>query len=159
VPDDHGGIDRSSDVVAAWMHMPVQVVDVDDQVGAVRSLTLSEGFQHAVVQENGHIVGVISDHEVMRSVSPRVDSPLATPGELAMLGRHVHQMMGRSPVTVTPDAPLRDAAGLLLANRVHCLPVIDAGRCVGILTTSDVMRWAVTLAGDRVAELVNGGGR
>lgn len=139
-------MDGSADVVAAWMHLPVRVVDVDERVADIRSLMLREGFHHVLVEENGRVVGVISDRDVLRAVSPRVDSPLASTSELATLEKRAHQVMGRSPVTVAPDSPMREAARLLLDHRTHCLPVLDGARCRGILTTSDVMRWAIALA-------------
>jgi CBS domain-containing protein len=51
-----------------------------------------------------------------------------------------------SPVTVTlPESmPLREAAEELFRARIHGAPVVDAGgRCVGILSVTDLARWAV----------------
>lgn len=51
-------------------------------------------------------------------------------------------LMSTPPITVTPGAPVRDAARLMHEKRIKQLPVIDAvtGRIVGTLHRSDVLR-------------------
>ena len=59
-------------------------------------------------------------------------------GSVAMKASDV---MTRTPVTTSPDAPLEDAVNLMLQTRVSGLPVVDAkGAVVGILTEGDLLR-------------------
>jgi CBS domain-containing protein len=52
-------------------------------------------------------------------------------------------LMSRELETVPADLPLRDAAARLARRGVHGVPVVDAdGRCVGVLSATDVARWA-----------------
>ncbi len=52
-------------------------------------------------------------------------------------------MMRTDVVTVRPDAPLVEAAGRMLERKIGCLPIVDAGKLVGILTEADfVARFA-----------------
>ena len=44
------------------------------------------------------------------------------------------------PLTIGPEASIQDAAATLLDHRVGCLPVLDDGKLVGIVTVSDVLR-------------------
>lgn len=56
-------------------------------------------------------------------------------------------LMSRNLVTVCEGMPLRDAAQLLIRASVHGVPVTDAGgRCVGVLSMTDVARWGVKRA-------------
>jgi CBS domain-containing protein len=58
--------------------------------------------------------------------------------------RTAGDLMSRPAVTVLEGMPLWEAARLLAQSRVHGAPVVDeAGRCVGVLTVSDLARWAV----------------
>jgi CBS domain-containing protein len=51
------------------------------------------------------------------------------------------EIMTRDPITIAPEASVREAIGLMLAHRVSGLPVVDAaGALVGILTEGDLMR-------------------
>lgn len=47
--------------------------------------------------------------------------------------------MTRDPVTVSPETPLREAAGILRKNHIGGLPVVDHGKVVGIVTDSDIL--------------------
>jgi CBS domain-containing membrane protein len=49
----------------------------------------------------------------------------------------VKEAMVSDVVTTTPDTPLPRAAASMLARQIGCLPVVDAGKLVGIITESD----------------------
>jgi CBS domain-containing protein len=47
-----------------------------------------------------------------------------------------------SPVeTADPEQDVGSAARILFDNKLGCLPVVEGGRVVGILTESDFVRW------------------
>ena len=46
--------------------------------------------------------------------------------------------MRRSPVTIAPDAMLEEARQLMAKHRIRHLPVVERGKLVGILSTSDL---------------------
>src|SRR3954447_15085801 len=135
--------------VAAWMSPRPRSVDVDARVRELRALVLEEGFHHVLVLELGALVGVISDRDVLRALSPNADSKFASSHDLATLDKRAHQIMGRMPVTTKVDTPMAEAAALMLEHRTHCLPAYFRQRIAGILTSSDVLRWAVDLAAER----------
>ena len=80
-------------------------------------------IDHLVVIEGKRIVGVVAGKDILRM---RDDRP-------------VSEVMSRTVATVEPDATLRRAAGIMRGRAVGCLPVIDDGRLVGIVTTSDLL--------------------
>ena len=49
-------------------------------------------------------------------------------------------MMTRAPRTIRPESSISEAAKVMLRNRIHCLPVVDANSVVvGIITSSDLL--------------------
>ena len=90
------------------------------------------GFRHLlVVDGDGNLAGVLSDRDALRSMA-RTHDPERT---------RVSTVMARDLVVATPDMPLANAIELLVANRINCLPVVDAGgRACGILTTTDLLK-------------------
>jgi CBS domain-containing protein len=54
-------------------------------------------------------------------------------------GYMAEDIMTPAPVTIGPDAPLRELAALLRRGPVHRALVVDAGRLMGIVTTMDVL--------------------
>lgn len=56
------------------------------------------------------------------------------------LASNVRQMMTADPVTVSPDAPVEEAARLIAEHKHNRLPVVDPdGRVVGVVTRVDVL--------------------
>ena len=52
----------------------------------------------------------------------------------------VKEVMTTEPETTTPDTPLADAAAVLMERKIGCLPVLESGRLVGILTEGDFVK-------------------
>lgn len=65
-------------------------------------------------------------------------------------------LMSRDLVTVSHETPLRDAGRLLLLHEISGLPVVEpGGTCVGVLSTTDLLRWSIRQHGGaspRIAE-------
>jgi CBS domain-containing protein len=61
---------------------------------------------------------------------------------MLLRGVAVKEVMSEPVVTVAPDASVRDAARLMLERRIGCLPVVDAGVLVGLVTETDLLRSA-----------------
>jgi len=51
-------------------------------------------------------------------------------------------LMEKDVVTVSPDTPAAQAAALLERGKLGCLPVIDGGKLVGIVTAADFVHFA-----------------
>jgi CBS domain-containing protein len=65
-------------------------------------------------------------------------------------------LMSRDPVSVSHETPLREAGRLLLLHQISGLPVVEpGGTCVGVLSITDLLRWAIQQNGGsspRIAE-------
>src|SRR4051794_22219043 len=62
----------------------------------------------------------------------------------ALLERSATDLMSEVVVLLRDGTPLRQAAEELLRSEVHGAPAVDAGgRCVGVLSVSDLAWWAV----------------
>jgi acetoin utilization protein AcuB len=57
----------------------------------------------------------------------------------------VAQIMTKSPMTITPDAPLKDAVKVMVERKFGALPVVDGMKLVGIITQTDALRAFLTL--------------
>jgi acetoin utilization protein AcuB len=123
------------------MTRKIVTIEMDDSVRRVRDLFEECGFHHVLVLEKGRLVGVISDRDLLRTVSPFIDTLAERSQDLATLNRPVHRIMTRNPVTVSPEMKVEDAARVMLEQGVSCLPVVTGdGRVVGIVTSRDLLR-------------------
>jgi len=126
---------------ADLMSSRLVTIGPDDSVAEVRRLFDEHGFHHILVVESHRLVGIVSDRDLLRNLSPFINKLAERPQDLALLNRRVHQIMGRRPITVHPDATIDEAACFMQMHHVSCLPILDAaGRPVGIVTRTDLLR-------------------
>jgi len=120
----------------------VVTVHMDDPVGVAKEIFDSMKFHHLlVVDGDGRLAGVMSDRDLLKALSPYVGTVAENARDLATLNKRAHQIMSRKPITLPPDADVRDAVKLILSERITCVPVVDAAfKPVGILTWRDLLR-------------------
>ena len=106
----------------------------------VRALFRRHKFRHVPVVEDGRLVGVVSDRDVLAALSPFLDTPAETWRDAETLAARAGDLMTPAPRTVAPDASLADAARRMVEADVSSLLVTDGDRLVGILTARDVLR-------------------
>jgi len=127
----------------------VVTVGMDDSLETVQSLFDRYKFHHVVVLDECRVVGVLSDRDLLKNISPFVGKPTERAIDAASIRKRVHQVMTRHVVTAKPDMPAGDATLMMLNSRVSCLPVLDDhGACVGIVTARDMLRWALAHLSD-----------
>jgi acetoin utilization protein AcuB len=119
-------------------------VEPDDPLESVKQIFDSVRFHHLLVVDSGKkLVGVISDRDLLRALSPYVGTLSENARDLATLKKRAHQIMSRQLLTLTPTASVTDAVNLFLNHRVSCIPIVDqAFKPVGIVSWRDVLRTA-----------------
>jgi acetoin utilization protein AcuB len=114
-------------------------VRLADTIAAAQTIMQAEGFKHLPVVETKRVLGVITDRDV-RQHAANSDDTL------------VEAAMTAGPVTVAPDTPVEEAASIILVNRIGCLPVVEDGALVGIITATDLLRALLDIARMRQKE-------
>jgi acetoin utilization protein AcuB len=121
-------------------------VGFDDTLATIKEIFDSAKFHHLLVVEDGELQGVVSDRDLLRALSPFIDSNVETARDVATLSKRVHQIMSRKPVTLSPEAEVSEAVDLFLSKPISCIPIVDdAFRPVGIVSWRDILREALPL--------------
>ena len=125
------------------MSRPVVTVSMDATLSDVQEVFERERFHHVIVVENGLAVGVISDRDLLKRLSPFVGNKLnERRQDENTLNLRAHQVMTRNPISVSPDDTVQKAVDLILRHNFRSLPVLDEyRRTVGILSWKDILRW------------------
>jgi len=132
------------------MTKDVRTVGLDTPLKEV-ALALSQlGVSGVPVVEAGKVVGVVSEADIL--VKERGSNP-GLPGlvgllfdETADIGRKLHartarEAMSSPAVTIGPNRPVSEAAGVMIDRLVNRLPVVDEeGALIGIVTRADLVR-------------------
>ncbi len=130
--------------VDAIMSRDVETVDPDVSLMEIQDVLRKRGFRHLLVVEKGVLIGVISDRDVLRAVSPFLNTLSEAPRDVKTLTRPAREVMRADPVSVSPDTSIEEAAGMLLKHTISCLPVTNGDREIeGIVTSKDLLRHLV----------------
>jgi acetoin utilization protein AcuB len=127
------------------MSTKVVTIGMDDTVETAKVLFERFHFHHLlVIGEGDRLVGVVSDRDLLKSLSPFISTLIERPQDLRTLKKRIHQIMSYRPITAFRDHTIREAAALMLENGISCLPIVRADRTVeGIVTWKDIFKWLI----------------
>jgi CBS domain-containing protein len=136
-------------LVRDFMTTDVTALQVTDTLLDARMVFVRSSFRHLPVLRGKQLVGVVTEHDV-RQYSPSTLSGV-TPEEYNRIleTTPVSRAMTREPLSVRPDQPVFEAANILYTQRFGCLPVVEDGELVGIVTTTDMLRLLVRMMMDQ----------
>lgn len=139
------------------MTTAILTVTPDTDVGEVARILLDAHISAVpVIGEDGNLVGIVSEGDLMHRVESETRRRpswwlrlLATPEEpaeryLREFGRRARDVMTREVVTITPDTPLNEIAAMLEKYHIKRVPVMDGGKLVGIVSRANLLRGVAT---------------
>lgn len=131
-------------LVRDWMVRDPFTMSPQATMAEAAAVLESHRIRHLPITDAGRLVGMLSDRDVLLASMPRPRREANHPDALLRLVR-VEQVMTRDPVTVGPDAPIEEAARLMLDRRFGALPVVEGERLVGIISQGDLLKVLVRL--------------
>jgi len=142
-PENVGDVRESYRTVGQFMVTDLFTVHPEDLIDLAASVMDWEHLRHVPVEDReGRIVGLVTDRGLMRMISQgRGAKPIA-----------VREVMRTDPVTVTPETSTRKAIEIMRTHKVGCLPVVQDGKLVGLVTDSDFMEVAAKLLDEWLPE-------
>ena len=105
-----------------------------------------------VIDRGGRLVGIVTDRDLRQVV---FDPALrARAGRLtdALQAVTVHDVMTWAVLSVRPETPLREAARIMREQKIGALPVVQAGKVVGVISEMDLLDALVRALGDGFAK-------
>ena len=126
--------------VKEYMSTNVITCTPDTLVLDAQKLMDMHNIRRLPVVDKGKLIGIVTQDRI-REVSPSPATSL-TVWELNYLiaKMKIKDVMVKNTVTIGPDATVEEAAALGQKHRIGALPVVDKGKLVGIITTTDLFR-------------------
>lgn len=132
-------------LVRDFMTREVTALQETDTLLDARMVFLRSSFRHLPVLRGKELVGVVTEHDV-KQFAPALTSGMSPDDYNQMLDTTpVSRAMTRSPISLRPDQSMFEAATILHSKRFGCLPVVENGELVGIVTTTDLLGLLVRL--------------
>lgn len=135
--------------VSDWMTRKVFTVAPDSSVSEAMNLIRSKKIKHIPVVRDDKLKGIISDRDI-RDYAPSGATTLDVYELHYLLAKtRVKEIMKQGVVTTASDTPIEEAAMLLHERNIGCLPVVEGGRLVGIISDRDIFRALIDITGVR----------
>ena len=97
-------------------------------------------IRHVPVVTGQTVVGILTDRDLKRATPSLLSGIDRASFDRVLDQTLVEQAMTRSPFTVTPSTSVRDAVKVMVDRKFGALPVVEGGRLVGIITSTDFLR-------------------
>ena len=115
-------------------------VHMDTRLDEVRLVLEEHGFHHLPVLDGEALVGIISDRDILRLLSPFLDTAAEMTRDRAILNKAAHQVMTRQPIYVEIHDSLNKAIEWMTRADISCIPVLDKGKLRGLITWRDLIK-------------------
>lgn len=111
------------------MTQPARTVPPDWPVCKVAQTLAVSRIGCVLVVDDGALVGVFTERDLVRMFTTRLHPPLDEP---------VSEHMSRYPLTLDPDATIAAGARFMRENMIRHLPLVERGRLVGVVSVRDL---------------------
>ena len=125
-----------TDVIARIMVWPVATVPGEASLLEVAESLAADGIGAIGVVEHGHLVGVVSERDVVNHLAQGANPEHVTAAEV----------MATDLVTAHQDDQILDAARRMLEAEIRHLPVIDEGKIAGFVSMRDLFEVLIDVA-------------
>jgi CBS domain-containing membrane protein len=124
----------TADVTTLLRNDKLTLADDIMRLGRIRHLP--------VLDENGELVGILTQRDLFRGALAKALGYGERAQRQLMDTLVVKEVMTSDILTTTPDTPLAEAAKVMFERKIGCLPVVEGGRLVGIITEGDFVALA-----------------
>lgn len=132
--------------VSVIMTKNVIKLKLSDDLTKAEELFKKNKIRHIPVVSGNKILGMLSYTDLLRiSFVDAVDDDAEIVDTTVYNMFTVEQVMAKKVITISPDTTIREAAEILSKNEFHALPVCEGDLLVGIITTTDLIKYLIDL--------------
>lgn len=128
------------------MQTKLVTISTSERMSTVEDIMTLGHVRHMPVVQGGRLVGVVSERDLLRASLSNLSTHRDAERRAFLHVVEIARVMSTPPVVVEPSATIDEAALIMAERKIGCLPVLDRGRLVGMITETDVLRWVAGMA-------------
>lgn len=133
---------RYIEPISTIMTKDIIALNRDDDLETAEMLFKRHKIRHIPVVVEEVVIGMLSYTDLLRiSFADAVDEDEDEVDTLVYNMFTIEQVMAKNVITVPSTANIKEVAEVLAKSEFHALPVVDEGRLVGIVTTTDLINY------------------
>ncbi|MCH8546853.1 MAG: CBS domain-containing protein [Cryomorphaceae bacterium] len=132
---------KKRESISTIMTESLVTVNLNDDLRKVKEIFAKGKFRHLPVMNGDKLVGMMSKNDIMRLSFGQVFENQGDADEAVLDMLSIDQIMTHNITSIDADATVKDAAEVFVSSKFHSLPVMSEGKVVGIVTSTDVIKY------------------
>jgi acetoin utilization protein AcuB len=135
----------NTQIVRNWMTAKPITITPQTTLPEAHQLMLEHHIRRLPVVDKNKLVGIVTRRDINHA-EPWDGSTLSL-YELSFMRERLkaREFMSRAIITISPDAPIGEASGLMIKHKIGSLPVVEDGKLVGVITETDIFLFVLQL--------------
>lgn len=134
-------------LVRKKMKTDLITIGKDDRMTTAKKIIQEKNIRHLLVVDGKKLIGLVTNMDIRKAEASPATSLEVRELHYLLDKLTVGDIMTRNVITISPDISVEEATTLLHDNKIGCLPVVEDGNLVGILTENDVMEILIEVMG------------
>ncbi len=134
-------------LVRKKMKKDLVTVTKDERMTVAKKVMKEKNIRHLPVVDGKKLIGLLTNMDIRKAEASPATSLEIRELHYLLDKLTVGEIMTRNVITIAPDVSVEEAAILLHDNKIGCLPVVEDGNLVGIITENDVMEILIDVMG------------
>jgi CBS domain-containing protein len=102
-------------------------------------------IRHIPIVEDGRLVGLLSERDLMGAATATVFGLRQKSKSALLKSVLIKDVMKKKVITAKPETAIKEIAHLMKERKIGCVPVVSEGALVGLVTTTDILRYVEEL--------------
>jgi CBS domain-containing protein len=98
-------------------------------------------IRHIPVVDDGRLVGIVTERDLIGAAASQIFGLKQKNKSALLKSVLIKEVMKKRVLTAAPDTPIKEIAHLMAEKKIGCVPILSAGALVGLVTTTDLLRY------------------
>ena len=125
------------------MTTEVVALKVGEELSLASDIMTLARIRHLPVVEGEHLVGIISQRDLFKASLASVVGHNYKETREHLKEITIKEVMVKDVVTIGPDTKIHEAGRIMLEKKIGCLPVVQGGNLVGMVTETDILQFYI----------------
>ena len=136
---------KKNEPISSIMSKDLVTLNLDDSLYSAEKRMKVNHIRHMPVVDGEELIGLISLSDLQRVSFIDAYSKEGTEDTPVYNMLSIRDLMIKNPLTASPKTTILEVSKLLASKEFHSLPVVDDGKLVGIITTTDLLHYFIEL--------------
>lgn len=134
---------RKNEPISKIMTTELITLSFSDTLYSAEKRMKVNHIRHIPVVDNDKLLGLLSLSDLKRISFIDAYSKEGTEDTPVYNMLSIQDLMIKNPITASSDTTILEVSKLLISKEFHSLPVVDDGKLVGIVTTTDILNFFI----------------